>query len=365
MNVIVSGGGTGGHIYPAISIANAFCKYVEDVEILYVGTKNGLESEVVPSSGYSFEGIEVKGFLRKITLENIKRIYLAWKATRDSMKIMKKFNPDVVIGTGGYVCGPVLRAAKKYGAFTVIHEQNSFPGLTNRILSKKADIIFLGSEKAREHFRVKNEVFFVGNPVRNKVFELTKEKAREMLGMTTDETMILSVGGSGGAESLNDAFLGALPYLLEHNISFLHVTGKAHYEDFINSVKGYQFSKKQIFKSYEADILLYMAASDLVVCSAGATTLAEINAMGKASIVIPKSYTAENHQEYNARFMKEKNAGEYVLEKELNSDVLVDTIKKIVSNPSFRKELERNSRAMYPSNPAESIVKKIMDKISG
>lgn len=364
MKVIVSGGGTGGHIYPAISIANAFCKYVDDIEILYVGTKSGPESEIVPDSGYPFEGIEVKGFLRKITIENIKRIYLAWRATKDSMRIMNSFKPDIVIGTGGYVCGPVLRAAKKYGAFTAIHEQNSFPGLTNRILAKKADVVFLGSEKAREHFHTNKEVFFVGNPVRDRVFDLTRESARQLLDMTPDEIMILSVGGSGGAESLNDAFLGALPYLLEKNISFLHITGKVHYSYFMNCVKGYQFSKNQIFKPYEKDILLYMAAADLVVCSAGATTLAEVNAMGKASIVIPKSYTAENHQEYNAKFIKEKKAGEYILEKELNSQALVDKIMKIISNGPCRKEMERNSASMFPSNPAESIVKKIMEKLS-
>lgn len=364
MKVIVSGGGTGGHIYPAISIANAFCKSVDDVEILYIGTKSGPESEIVPNNDYPFVGIEVKGFLRKISIENIRRIYLALKATKDSLKIIKSFKPDIVIGTGGYVCGPVLRAAEKYGAFTAIHEQNSFPGLTNRILSKSVNIIFLGSEKARERFHTDKEVCFVGNPVRDRVFGLTRESARQLLEIPLEETMILSVGGSGGAESLNEAFLGALPYLLENNISFLHITGKVHYNQFMDRVRNYEFSKHQIFKPYEHDILLYMAAADLVVCSAGATTLAEVNAMGKASIVIPKSYSAENHQEYNAKFIKEKNAGDYILEKELNSKILLDKITKICFDVECRKEMERNSISMYPSNPAESIVKKIMEKLS-
>ena len=360
MKVIVSGGGTGGHIYPAISIANAFCKYVDDIEILYIGTKSGPESEIVPDSGYPFEGIEVKGFLRKITIENIKRIYLAWRATKDSMRIMNSFKPDIVIGTGGYVCGPVLRAAKKYGAFTAIHEQNSFPGLTNRILSKKADVVFLGSEKAREHFHTNKEVFFVGNPVRDRVFDLTRESARQLLDMTPDEIMILSVGGSGGAESLNDAFLGALPYLLEKNISFLHITGKVHYSYFMNCVKGYQFSKNQIFKPYEKDILLYMAAADLVVCSAGATTLAEVNAMGKASIVIPKSYTAENHQEYNARALEKAHAAKVILDNELNTDILNKTIEELISDKEKLKEMSENSRKLSIENVEDKIYETIM-----
>ena len=361
--IILSGGGTGGHIYPAVTIAKAL-QEKEPVEILFVGTPNGMESMIIPREGYSFVSMPMSGLKRKFTFQNISILFKTFGSLWKARTILKNFKPDVVIGTGGYVCGPVLRAAKKYGAFTAIHEQNSFPGLTNRILSKKADVVFLGSEKAREHFHTNKEVFFVGNPVRDRVFDLTRESARQLLDMTPDEIMILSVGGSGGAESLNDAFLGALPYLLEKNISFLHITGKVHYSYFMNCVKGYQFSKNQIFKPYEKDILLYMAAADLVVCSAGATTLAEVNAMGKASIVIPKSYTAENHQEYNAKFIKEKKAGEYILEKELNSQALVDKIMKIISNGPCRKEMERNSASMFPSNPAESIVKKIMEKLS-
>ncbi len=362
MKVIVTGGGTGGHVYPALSIADAFRSYDETIEILYIGTKKGIEAEIVPEYGYSFRGIEVKGFIRRLTFENIKRVYLAIQATRACKKIMRKFQPDVVIGTGGYVCGPVLKAAAKYGSFTAIHEQNAFPGLTNRLLAKNMDLIFLGFEKAKERFKTNTEMLFVGNPVRGSVFSSDKKAARKKLGIDEQAKMILSVGGSGGSESLNDAFAGAIPYFIEQNISFLHTTGKLHYDEFIAQIQNLKLKKGQEIKDYETDIPLYMAAADLVICSGGATTLAEVNAMGKAVIVIPKAYTAENHQEYNAHSIKENGAGEYILENDLNTETMLKEVSAFLQDDEHRKTMEKNSRKMYPENAAEEIVKGIMKR---
>lgn len=361
MRVIVSGGGTGGHVYPALAIIEALREKEPSLELLYIGTQQGIESEIVPSENHPFRTIEVRGFIRRLTFENIKRFYMAQKALRDCKTIMREFRPNLVIGTGGYVCGPVLKAAHKYGAFCVIHEQNAYPGITNKLLSREMDLVFLGFEDAMQRLKGSCPKIFVGNPVRRSIFDLNRKESRCRLGLKEDDKMLVCIGGSGGSESLNTAFAQMMPTLLEKDIRFLHTTGKPHYEKFRETVAGLVLGRNQEYKSYESNVPLYLAAADLVVCSAGATTLAEVNAMGRASIVIPKAYTSENHQEYNARAIKENEAGDYILEKDLNTRVLWEKIENIINDETLRHEMEEHSRRMYPKDPAQEIVQRILE----
>lgn len=361
MRLIVTGGGTGGHVYPALAIAEAMKEIVEPTEILYIGTGYGIESDIVPKQGYRFETIEVKGFIRRLTFENVRRLKMALSSMKECRRIMKEFRPDIVVGTGGYVCGPVLKAAHRYGAFTAIHEQNAYPGVTNKLLAKEADVIFLGFEKAKERLKGTCPKIFVGNPVRRSIFSMDRKRARQALGLDETRKMILSIGGSGGSDSLNKLFLRMLPLLLKKDIAFLHTTGKYHYETFMDSIKDVTLGKNQEFKNFEDDIPLYMAATDLVICSAGATTLAEVTAMGRASIVIPKAYTAENHQEYNARVIKENEAGDYILEKDLEKETSIERIMEVLEKDELRRDMEKNSKAMYPTDPAKEAAQMIWD----
>lgn len=359
MKIIVTGGGTGGHIYPALAIADEYKKEF-NAEVLYIGTTNGLESKIVPKHGYKFVGLEVKGFQRKISLENIKRVYLALNATRKAKKIIKEFSPDFVIGTGGYVAGPVVLAAEKLGIKTGIHEQNAFPGITNKLLAKKVDKVFVGFEDAIKRINSKNPAIYVGNPVRAVFLEpASKEKAREKLNIKIDKRFILVSGGSGGSKSINKAFLEIIPQLIKEEIGFVFATGVNSYDKLIEETKSLALWENQIITPYIENMGDYINASDLCIVSAGATTIAEINASGKAAIIIPKGYTAENHQEYNAKDFKKAGAGDYILEKDLDSKLLIEKIRDILENPTLLENMEKNSKKMYAKNPCETIIKEM------
>lgn len=364
MRIIVTGGGTGGHIYPAIAIADRFKEDYPDSEILYVGVEGGLESRLASQYGYDFKGLKVKGFQRKISIENIKRAILAAKAVKEAAYIIGEFKPDIVIGTGGYVCGPVVMAASKTKAVTAIHEQNAFPGITNKILAKKVDKVFLGFEAAKDRMKCKHEPLIVGNPVRKDIRNpLDKSEARKKLGLSNETAFILVTGGSGGFGAINNAFIKIIPKLIERNVEFAFSTGKYYYEAVMKILKDKEFSCNFRVFEYIDNMPDYLSASDLCVVSAGATTLAEINAVGRASIVIPKAYTSENHQEYNAKYIKSKEAGEYILEKELDEDKLFEKIMDIIENSEKRIFMEKNSRELNSIDPCEAIVKELSQLI--
>lgn len=364
MRILVTGGGTGGHIYPALSIADELKDNSLDSEVLYIGAENGLETRLVPDYGYEIKTIQIKGFIRKICFENLKRLWLIRKALKDSKKIIREFKPDIVIGTGGYVCGPVVLAAAKENIPTAIHEQNAFPGITNKILSKKVDLIFLGFKEAEQRFKTNKKIVYVGNPVRRSINAYTREQAREELGIPHDKKMILAVGGSGGSKTLNKCFVDLFDFIEEKDYAYLHVAGKNHILNIEYALKDKNRKPYQQIKDYEMDIPKYMAAADLVICSAGASTIAEVTAVGRASIIIPKAYTAENHQEYNARTITDNKAGYHILENELSAEKIKDYIVEILDNDELRKEMEENSKKLYPEAPLKKIRNEIMHLIA-
>jgi len=361
MKVLISGGGTGGHVYPAIAIANKLKDEIEDVEILFVGTRNGIESEIVPKAGYELKTITVQGFRRKITVDNLKRIVKLFKGLEQSRRIVKKFKPDIVIGTGGYVCGPVVLNASINKIPTIIHEQNAFPGITNKILSKFVSKILISFEDAKKYFKDKDNVVLTGNPVRKEILISDKIFSRKKLGVNEDKRMILCVGGSGGATKLNDSMKKIIPRLVKEDIQFIHVTGKTHYDKFVKSLEVQNFRGCQKVVPYLDDMASALAACDLVICSAGAITLAEVTALSKPSIVIPKAYTAENHQEFNAKSIEKKDAGIAILEKQLTYKKLEDTIFKILGDREKLAQMGKNSGKIGNSKAIDNIYEEIME----
>lgn len=331
MRYIVSGGGTGGHIYPALSIIEKIKEKDLEAEILYVGTEKGLESKIVPPLGIPFKTIQIQGFKRKLGKDTIKSALMIFKGLSDAKKIIRDFRPDVVIGTGGYVCGPVVYQGAKFGAKTMIHEQNAFPGMTNRILGKRVDKIAISFKESENYFK-KEKITLTGNPIRNVfISEMDKEKCYELFQLDANKKTILCFGGSNGQKSLNDSVLGILNQIEKRDdLQLLHITGQPRYEHFIERVQDLTSLKNTSIRPYLHEMAEALTIADVVIISAGALTLAEVTAKKVPSIVVPKAYTTENHQEFNARAIETAGAGFMVLEKDLNSEVLYDKINAII-----------------------------------
>lgn len=365
MKAIVTGGGTGGHIYPALAIADKIREEFDDAEILYIGTPNSLEEKISGKYGYEFASVEVKGFQRKLSVENLKRVWMANQAIKDAKKIIKEFKPDVVVGTGGYVAGPVVYAAQKCKVLTMIHEQNAYPGITNKLLAKKVDRVYLGFDSAKNKFKTKAPIKTIGNPVRREILEQkSRETARKILGLKTQKFILIS-GGSSGFDAINEAAMNLIPKFVEEDIGFIFSTGTRHFENVIGKVSKYLAPQKFMVVDYIEDMPDYIYASDLCIISAGATTIAEMNAAGRASIIIPKAYSAENHQEVNAKNIQDHHAGYYIKEKDLNADVLYKLVTKILGDEKIRLEMENCSKALYEKDPCEEIIKDIKQILKG
>lgn len=362
MKVLFSGGGTGGHVYPAIAIANKIKQHHPDAEILFVGTAAGIESDIVPKSGYDIETITVQGFRRKIDFENVKRVVKLTKGLNDARRIVKKFDPDIVIGTGGYVSGPVLFCAANKKRVTVVHEQNSFPGVTNKILSTRVSKVITCFEDAasRFHEKTREKITLVGNPVREELLQVSKEDARAKLNIPLDKKMVLCYGGSGGFDKINNSISSLISKLIKEDIAFIIATGRHYYDEVISKVSEFEFKEYQKIVPYIEDMTNALSATDVVIGSAGATSLSEITALGKASIIIPKAYTAENHQEYNARSISDKGAGICILEKELTIQSLEENLFALLNNPEKIKEMEKRSYALGKRDAADKIYETIM-----
>ena len=360
MRVIISGGGTGGHIYPALAIAEALKKSHKDVDILYIGTEDSLEAELVPKHGFNFKTIRVKSLPRKINMKlfiSMKELLLGIK---DSRRIIKDFKPDMVIGTGGYVCGPIVYAAKKMKIPALIHEQNAYPGITNKILSRYVDKVLITFEESKKYFKFSDRVVITGNPIREEILSIDKKQAYKKLDIKEDQPLVLSFGGSGGQESLNDSFFDIIK---NNNVNFqlIHVTGKVHYKDFIGKLKKDRIDLKENIRimPYLYNMPEALNTADLIVTSAGAITLSEISALGLPAILVPKSYTAENHQVYNAKTFENNGAALVILEKDLKWDDLLKKIEDLLNNEDRLKIMSRNSRKMGNNDSTGLILREI------
>ena len=359
MKVIVSGGGTGGHIYPAIAMCQKLEEEIENLEILYVGLNNGPEKRIVKKYGYKFKAIDAMGLPRRISKRLFKSLFTNLKGFNEAKKIIKEFKPDLVIGTGGYVCAPILYQASKKHIKTLIHESNSFPGVTTRFLSNKVDIVCISFEEARKHLKNQSNIYFTGNPVRTSFNTSYSQEDLEKLGIKKDRPVVFSFGGSNGSKILNEA-VSQMSEILDGKFYLLHQTGIKNYDDFVKNTKENNYIKAF---SYIDNIDLFYAVSDLVIASSGAMSLSEISNLKKASILIPKAYTTENHQEYNARSYLEKGACSMILEKELDGNILYNNILKIVEDKEKLKDMGEKASLLQNPNASDDIfnlIKKLM-----
>ncbi|AVD37522.1 TPA: undecaprenyldiphospho-muramoylpentapeptide beta-N-acetylglucosaminyltransferase [Clostridioides difficile] len=362
MKVLLSGGGTGGHVYPAIAIANKIRDEHPDAEIIFVGTEKGIESEIVPKYGFELKTVTVQGFKRKIDFDNVKRVFKLFKGLEQSRKIVKKFKPDVVIGTGGYVSGPVLFNASMGKIPAIIHEQNSFPGVTNKILSKTVTKVLTSFEDSHKRFpeAAEEKLVFTGNPVRKEILLSRKNIARKNLSISEEKRMVLCYGGSGGSRKINDAMRLVIKNMVNEDIAFIFATGKSYYDEFMESISDINLKPYQKVVPYLEDMANALAASDLVIGSAGAISLAEITALGKPSIIIPKAYTAENHQEYNAKSIEKQGAGIAILEKNLTPESLNTAVFKLLGDRELLVDMANASKTIGKPEAIDLIYDEIM-----
>ena len=350
MNIIVSGGGTGGHIYPAITIIRTIQQRVPEARFLYVGTSKGLEADIVPKEGLPFATVELQGFERHLTVDNIRRAAKAMMSVTKAAKIIRDFKPDLAIGTGGYVCGPILLAASLMHVPTLIQEQNVVPGITNKILGHFVTKVAVGTPEAAKLFPA-TTVTYTGNPIRSEVMTAEREAGAETFGFDPQRLTLLVSGGSRGARAINRAMIDVLAIAVQHpEVQILHVTGKNEYEDTINRLqqKGVNVAD---YPHIRVEPYLYnmpqaMAMADLAVFRAGATGLAELTARGIPAILIPYPYAAENHQEHNARALEAAGAARVILNRDLNAQTLSSVLTELLSEPDKLKLMAEASRKL-------------------
>ena len=342
MKYLIAGGGTAGHINPAIAIAKHIKENEKYAEIKFVGTKKGMESELVSREGFEIEFIEVKGFRRKLSIYTIKTAFTLFKGLSQAAHIIDKFKPDIVIGTGGYVAGPVLYKASKRKIPTIVHEQNAFPGVTNKILSRYVNAVAISFKESRKYFKRQEKIFFTGNPIRKEVLNTDKITARTELNIDTKKPLVLIFGGSLGAEKIN---LSTIEMINTKEIQFnlIYGTGKKHYEGLLKKVNKILPENIRI-QPYIYDMGKVMSAADLVVCRAGAITLSELTALGVPSILIPSPYVTANHQEHNARTLEHNGAAVVILEKDLDGDMLYGQINELIKNTDLLKRMSSNAK---------------------
>ena len=323
MKILFAGGGTAGHINPALAVAGYIKEHRPDAEISYIGTAEKLEAKLVPAAGYDFHTIEVAGFQRKISfksaIKNIKAARLAVTAAIDSKKLLRQLQPDLVVGTGGYVSGPVLKEAQRLGFKTAIHEQNAYPGVTTKMLAPKADRVMLAMPEAEKYLKCGKKPIITGNPVRGELLKMSREEARERLGIG-DKPLLLSLGGSLGARRINEA-------------------GSAGYKTMLEALGDTKLSEYTDVREYINNMDVCMAAADLVICRAGAITLSELCCCGKPSVLIPSPYVAENHQYHNAMTLKKAGAAQLLEEKDLSGESLINAVEGLICNKPLLEKM--------------------------
>ena len=354
MKVIISAGGTGGHIYPALAIINKIKEEEPNSEFLYIGTHNRMEKDIVPNNNIPFESIEIYGFNRKKLLKNFKTVKCLFTSYKKCKKLIKDFNPDVVIGVGGYVTVPVITAAKKLGYKTVIHEQNSVPGASNEFLEKKTDLIMVSFKSSIKYFS-EHKTVFTGNPCSEDAVKVEAIDKRE-LGLDPNKKLALFVMGSLGSSKINEFLIKTMNLFNNKDYEILFVTGKNDYEEVIKN----RFPSNVKVVPYLDKMTRVMKKTDVIVSRAGASTLSEIIALEVPSILIPSPYVPNNHQFKNAMDLVNEEAAILVEEKDLAGDILVRNVEELLNNNT---KYRNNLRKLKVENSATKIYKNIKELV--
>lgn len=353
MRAIVCGGGTGGHIYPALAIINKIKEKEPNSEFLYIGTHNRMEKDIIPKYNINYMPLEMYGLKRKLSLSNVKTLRCYVEALKRCKRVIKDFDPDVVIGVGGYITDPVISTAKKLGYKTFIHEQNSIPGLSNRHLEKYADRIAISFESSKKYFKDKNKIIYTGNPCGENALQAKKIDKKD-LGLTPNKKLVLIVMGSLGSSKVNEIITTMLPMFNERDYEVLFVTGKDYYEKINKKVKAPNNVK---IVPYIDNMTRVMKATDLMVSRAGASTMSEIMALEVPTIFIPSPYVTDNHQYKNANDLVQKGAAILIEEENLKGDILVRTIDELFRNKIKYNKLKENLKGIGVKGSSEKIYK--------
>lgn len=371
MKAIIAAAGTGGHINPGIAIANKIKEKETNSEIIFIGTGRGLEKDLVPRAGYDLKTIDAYGIERKITIQNLKNLYATYKSINKAKKILEDFKPDVLIGTGGYICVPTVLAAKKLGIPVVLHESNAFPGIAVKIFKKKADKILVGFKDAKERLDNRENVVVTGNPIKIKKINFSKDEKNKIIkeaGLNNNKPIVLVFGGSQGAKSINQSLIEIIVNKKNKDYQIMWAAGPEQYKEIKDKLEEINIDINNIenvkIVPYIYNMEEIMNIADLVVCRSGAMTITEISVVGKPAIFIPFPYATENHQEYNARVLEGVGAAKIILNKDLNSEILGNTINEIVNDKSIIETMSRNANKVAMQNVEEKIYNEIKKVIN-
>lgn len=366
MKVIIAAAQTGGHINPGIAIANKIKKENKNARIMFIGTTRGLENDLVPRAGYELKTIEAHGINRKISIENIKNMFKTLRGFSEAKKIVKEFKPDIVIGTGGFICGPVLMAARRYKIPTIIHESNAFPGVTTKLLSKRVDTVLVGFEDAKSRLPNAKKVVVTGTPTKiNKVnlSKSQKEKMIDEIGLNKELPIVLVFGGSQGAISINSSLIDIMKNKTNTNYQIIWASGPKQYDLIKDNLKELNID---INKIKNVKILPYiynmeemMNLADIIISRSGAMTITEIAITGKPAIFIPFPFATENHQEYNARVLVNEGAAKIILDRDLNANILSDTLNEMINDKNKLLEMGKNAEKVAINNVEDKIYDEI------
>ncbi len=360
LRIIISGGGTGGHIFPAISIANAIKAKHPEAKILFVGAQGRMEMQRVPAAGYEIKGLPIRGFDRKHLLKNIVVLFKIWQSQRMARKIIRDFRPMAAVGVGGYASGPTLNVCADKGIPCLIQEQNSYAGVTNKLLAKKAEKICVAYENM-ERFFPADKIVVTGNPVRQNILEcdLTPVEAKEKLGLSPDKKTILLVGGSLGARTINESILRHLDEVEESGVQFVWQTGKYYHADIMRQLNDHKKLPMLKVTDFISDMGIAYKAADLVISRAGASSISEFCLIGKPVILVPSPNVAEDHQTKNALALVNKDAALYVKDAEA-PDMLLKLAIKTVGNNDKLNSLSENIKKLGLKNSADVIAEEVI-----
>lgn len=372
MRAIIAAAGTAGHINPGIAIANEIKRQEKDSKIIFIGTTRGLENDLVPRAGYELRTIEAYGLSKKLSIDNLKKMYKTLKGFGEAKKIIKEFQPDVVIGTGGYICGATISEAHKLGIPTLLHESNAFPGKAIKILARKTDTILVSFKDAIPRIKNAKNVVFTGTPVKikkiNYTNEMKKNKIKE-LGLKEDKPIVLIFGGSQGAQKINEAIIEIIENNFNKNYQVIWATGPKQYdiikEELDNKHKNINRIENMKIVPYIYNMEEIMNLVDLIVARSGAMTVTEISNLGKPSILVPLPNVSHNHQLYNAKVLENIGAAKIILNDELTGKILNEQIEKIVLDEKEMLHMGEKALSMATSNVEEKIyneIKKIRNR---
>lgn len=371
MKVVIAAAGTAGHINPGLAIANKIKQEEPKSEITFIGTTRGLENDLVPRAGFNLKTIDAYGLSKKLTIENIKKMYKTLKGYGEAKKILKDLKPDIVIGTGGYICGATILAAHNLKIPTMLHESNSFPGKAVKLLAKKTDVILISFEDAKERIPNAKKIVHTGTPVKIKKQEYTNsqiEKLKKELGLNNEKPLVLIFGGSQGAQKINEAIMGIIKNKLNKEYQIIWATGPKQYDIIKEKLEDANININYIENTkivpYIYNMEEIMNVSDLIVSRSGAMTITEIANLAKPSILVPLPNVSGDHQMYNAKVLANKNAAIIIKNDDLNTVDLNTKIKEIVLDKNKKEQMGKNAFKVSTKNVEEKIGQEIKELIS-